>query len=734
MLGWKARTVARSGSIASVFVLASACVLASVRPARASDAGLAQLASAMQRVQDAPRGEEARVQASQDALAVLDRAPALVNESAAGRYARSRLLMELGRIEEALAALPDLTSAANAQSLPVRVANDVRLRRAEQLAQLGRCAEALPLLVALEDVVGSAAIGRARTRCTTPAVETSKRAAPAPMTPEQTLTRAEKLTEEGRGEEALQLIDAMKLPKSLKARGMHSRGMALFRMRTRYAEAARVLASASMLASPTAEEDAFFAARALARDDQDRRAVKSLRAFAQRYRTSKRAGEALYLAAWLELRAGGARKKTAAQALATWLESAHAKTHPDMASEGQLELGMHALLSGQPTVAGERFGRYAAMTQGCLERGRGFYWGAQAYLAIKQQPQAIALFNEAARIEPLCYYALLARARLQALGEPAPPAYGGQLAPTLAIMPSSADAGALAAIDASVAPVEGSATPIALAPNPIAVPLPSDVAFYASIGLFAEAVAALRVQEPAVRASAPSGRGAEALIRAYHVLGEHSRARAIVHQEPAGLLTSPPSAQNAWAFEAAYARPYPDQVAALAQSEQLDADMIYSVMLKESAFDPKVVSNADAVGLMQLLPSTGKSVGRELGITVTRETLFDPRQNLALGARFLRQLMRRYEGQAPLAIAAYNAGSHRVDAWLSKASRDLLARRSKEPIALDLFVEQIPIEQTRNYVRRVLGFMARYRYLRDGVVVALPESVFVPGSSERRRR
>jgi soluble lytic murein transglycosylase len=163
----------------------------------------------------------------------------------------------------------------------------------------------------------------------------------------------------------------------------------------------------------------------------------------------------------------------------------------------------------------------------------------------------------------------------------------------------------------------------------------------------------------------------------------------------------------------------------LALSEQVDEDLIYAIMLKESTFDPRVVSNADAIGLMQLLPGTGKLVGKTLGLTVTRETLLDPQDNIRLGVRLLKQLLTRYHGQLPLAAAAYNAGAQRVDEWLTRAAR---AKAKDNALALDRFVEDIPIEQTRNYVRRVMAFFARYRYLGadgrgNGPIVDLPVTV-----------
>ncbi len=730
--------------------------------AHANDVGLSELAEAVRAVAGAdgfaqlsgppttasiPSAADAKKARIEAALAALERAPELSRQSAAGRYAQSRLLEQLGRMEEALAALPDESA------LPKRVAIDVRSRRAQHLATFGRCEEAQVLWVLLEDALPPAAIARARAKCL-PAVTSTPTGKPAvepPLTLDARLQKAEKLTEEGRGEEALALIDAVRakdVPKAQRARFTHTRGMALFRMRTRYAEASRVLAAAAALKGPTSEEDAFMAARALARADQDRAAIRAFRAFAKKYGTSRRASEALYLAAWLEMRNGktDADKRSGEDALARWLEGPHAKAQPTLAAEALFDLGMRALTRGDEAMksvapegstappaampaptpkalphyarASQHLGRYAEVTTGCLERGRGFYWGAYAELAQGHRPQAVALYAEAVKSEPLCWYALLARKKLEVLGEPAPAPYGA----------ASTSVSASAAPDAGVPVVIAPLDPAL--PTVFAAPLPADVAFYAALGFDAEAVAALRKQEADVQASVPPGLGLPTLVRAYHALGEHARPRSLVHQAPAGLLTAAPGAHNGWAFAAAYARPHAAFVQARASADGVDPELIYAVMLKESTFDPSVTSNADAIGLMQLLPQTGKAVGKSFGLSVTRHTLFDPRANILLGTRLLKQLLARYSGQMPLAVAAYNAGEHRVDGWLTRARR----QAQGAPIALDRFVEEIPIDQTRNYVRRVMAFYARYEYLqvvlaRDAAptqpppVLTLPEAV-----------
>jgi soluble lytic murein transglycosylase len=109
---------------------------------------------------------------------------------------------------------------------------------------------------------------------------------------------------------------------------------------------------------------------------------------------------------------------------------------------------------------------------------------------------------------------------------------------------------------------------------------------------------------------------------------------------------------------------------------------------------------------MQLLERTAKTVADELSWKeFARPMLYDPEVNVLLGSHYVATLLERYRGQAVPAIAAYNAGEHRVDPWLKRAAK------GGASIELDRWVEDIPIDQTRNYVRRVVANWARYLYL-----------------------
>jgi soluble lytic murein transglycosylase-like protein len=130
--------------------------------------------------------------------------------------------------------------------------------------------------------------------------------------------------------------------------------------------------------------------------------------------------------------------------------------------------------------------------------------------------------------------------------------------------------------------------------------------------------------------------------------------------------------------------------------------MIAALVRQESEFNPTVISHANAYGLAQVLPSTGRSISRKAGIRKFRTTmLFSPDINLKLGTIYVRMLLDGLQGQWESALASYNAGKSRVVNW--KTWFDF-----REPAE---FVETIPLTETRNYVQVVLRNADVYRRL-----------------------
>jgi soluble lytic murein transglycosylase len=128
---------------------------------------------------------------------------------------------------------------------------------------------------------------------------------------------------------------------------------------------------------------------------------------------------------------------------------------------------------------------------------------------------------------------------------------------------------------------------------------------------------------------------------------------------------------------------------------------VASLIRQESAFNPNAVSRANALGLMQLMPKTGKLVAKQEKVRRFSATqLFTPATNLQLGTRYFRGMVDKF-GSFEYALAAYNAGSDRVDDWLKLG-------KYRDP---QEFVESIPFTETREYVQAILRNENVYRQL-----------------------
>ncbi len=145
-----------------------------------------------------------------------------------------------------------------------------------------------------------------------------------------------------------------------------------------------------------------------------------------------------------------------------------------------------------------------------------------------------------------------------------------------------------------------------------------------------------------------------------------------------------------------------DTLRRYAEERQLDLYLVTALVAQESTFQADVVSSANAVGLMQLLPSTGRQYAVRTGLRgFTPSQLTDPETNVRLGTAYLSWLLSRYGNDVASALAAYNAGEGRVDRW--RADRPGLPR--------DEFVDDIPFLETQNYVKRIIGTAEDYRLL-----------------------
>ena len=149
-----------------------------------------------------------------------------------------------------------------------------------------------------------------------------------------------------------------------------------------------------------------------------------------------------------------------------------------------------------------------------------------------------------------------------------------------------------------------------------------------------------------------------------------------------------------------------------ATARRLDPFLVAALVAQESTFQADVRSAADAWGLMQIIPATGRRYAASLGIKpFSTNRLTDPETNVRIGTTYFSDLLRQFGDAAP-ALAAYNAGESRVVKWL--AERPGMDR--------DEFIDDIPFPETQNYVKRILGTAEDYRILYGTVRSSRPSS------------
>src|SRR4029077_11205225 len=160
-----------------------------------------------------------------------------------------------------------------------------------------------------------------------------------------------------------------------------------------------------------------------------------------------------------------------------------------------------------------------------------------------------------------------------------------------------------------------------------------------------------------------------------------------------------------------YPLPYEAAVRREAARNDFDPMLAAGLMRQESTFQSDAVSHADAIGLMQVLPKTGKLLAKQLKVRYVKTKLFDPEYNLELGMLYIADLQRA-TGAPEYALAAFNAGEDRIAAWR--------AERNYEEIPE--LVESIPFTETRDYVQIVLRNAEVYRLIYGSGPGAAPAS------------
>ncbi len=191
---------------------------------------------------------------------------------------------------------------------------------------------------------------------------------------------------------------------------------------------------------------------------------------------------------------------------------------------------------------------------------------------------------------------------------------------------------------------------------------------------------------------------AELLDRA----GDHKTAHNLIRSLGRSALRQRPEGPALRVWRVAYPAAFRSEVERWAAPAGVPPYLLLALMREESGLDPGVVSPAGAVGLTQLMLPTAQGVAKKLRMGRIRQAdLMKPSISIRIGASYFGGLLRKYDGSEALALAAYNVGDGPVKRWL----------HARGSLPLDAFVEEIPVEETRGYVKRVLRSYAAYRFL-----------------------
>jgi len=487
-----------------------------------------------------------------------------------------------------------------------------------------------------------------------------------PLSLAERIDRAERLLRGGvpkmAGDEAERIADEAR-DAGIVVRALRVVGDAAARL-GRYEAGAKALEAAARRA-PSDQQPRLRIdqARFLIRAGHDKRAIALLASVAASAPESETA-EALALQA--RVYDEGSRD---ADAIALYRQIAGRFPNREVAGVALWRLGWLAWLRGEPRVAAAEWRHVAEVSGGRSLRLPALYWRARALEAVKDETGAEALYARVLAEAPRGYYGMLAAPRV------------GGAAP--AAMPRDIGAPALPANPAEAFKAD---------------PRFARVDLLRRIGLVEYAWEEL---EDVVQSSVGDPIGLYGASSAYVRDERYHLALRIVRRHFGALSTSGDPALPRAFWEVIYPFGWRDEVGEAAKRAGLDPFLVAAIVREESSYYPRAVSRAGARGLMQLMPSTAKPMADVRGLAFEDGgVLDDPRANLDIGTAFLAGLIKEF-GDARLAIAAYNAGPKRVRDWWK-------ARRTGD---MEAFVEQIPYDETRQYVKRVMLSWTEYRRL-----------------------
>lgn len=436
--------------------------------------------------------------------------------------------------------------------------------------------------------------------------------------------------------------------------------------------------------APHEAEARYFHLRSLRALGQRDAYVAAVRDLADRYPTSPWAAEALnHLASYFIV---DDQDDRALEVFARVLDQHPAHRHAERAA---WKLGWARYREGRFAEAAATFERGTANAPRSDYRPAWLYWSGRAHERAGDRERAAQRFRVAVIDYQNSYYGRLAATGLKRLGQAPGP---------------QADAAGVAA--ESVAPATGGAVPQGHRDL---------VRMLLAAGLLDFAAAEVEF------AQRTWGNGAAldaTLAWIHHRRGDLRRGITLMRRAYPQFMAAGgerlPDALQRVIFPVAYG----GLIDRYARQRDLDPYLVAALVAQESSFQPDARSVANALGLMQIMPATGRRLARTEGVRrFSTARLIDPELNVRLGTRYFAGLVDTLGGEH-LALASYNAGKSRVDRWLAE----------RPGLPPDEFIDDIPFPETQNYVKRILGTAEDYRrlYGDTGLSAAAPARSVVP--------
>ena len=496
-----------------------------------------------------------------------------------------------------------------------------------------------------------------------------------PITPEEHIARARSMTGDRAWAQALDELAQVPagVSQAVRDEADYWFGTTKFHMRHDYDTAAQKLLAvwARLPGDDRKAEALFHGARALTRADHDDDGQKDYRELVAKYPRSKYSAEASFLIGWLDFNRG--KYKEAVPELQETLKRYGGSPFGD---DARWYLGFSRWLAGDAKGALGDFEALAKMS-GALTGGKGAYWRGRALERLGRLPDAEAVWRGIVDDYPFSYYAQLSRVRLAEHGVTVGP-YGR---------------------GAKGSPAQLPALDIKLANDPLILRV--DELLLA--GLTVEAGVELRRGESDFIHRYGAARALPILFDRYQRGENFNRPHQLAETYCGGALKLDPQADptvRQW-WELVYPRAYRQYIEKYSPTGDDPPYYLYTIMQKESAYNPHDVSYADAIGLLQMIPPTSRRVALRIDAPYTDDVLYDPEGNIRFGAWYIGHLLQKFKGQIALGAGSYNAGPRAMMKWIKL--------HGGRP--LDEFIELTPYTQTREYMKKVLDIYSRYLWL-----------------------